>query len=118
MAKNQKPRSKIPLQNKKGPVTIFYSDTFNYVDLAAIIRDQFFAAIEDHNTMGGPLTEDDVDIIALANFLEMEFQPDALAEFANTQFGRGILLGAYLERSQNEARTEETEALNAMEDDF
>lgn len=91
-----------------------YSDRLNYYDLAATIRDMFIKAIENHDNVGGPIMDEDIDLDEFSKYLEKGFLIEALDEFTNTSFGKGLLMGAYLEHALEKAKREEREALKEM----
>lgn len=100
---------------KKGtatPVTIFYQERFDYSEIAAIVRDSFIQAIEDGSAVGGLPSSDDIDLENFAAYIAQGFIPSAVDEFMKTQFGKGLILGAYLEHLMNVALLEETEVLD------
>lgn len=97
---------------KTAPVTVFYVDRFDYSEIAAIVRDSFLQAIEDGEAVGGLPSSDDIDLESFANYISQGFVPSAVDEFMKTQFGKGLILGAYLEHMMNAALLEEAEVLN------
>lgn len=90
--------------------------SFNYYELATIIRDDFLVAISNPTALGGSVIEDDIDLESLAEYLKTGLLPEALEEFSASQFGRGILMGAYLEYTLQKSKTEEAEVLNDMDE--
>jgi hypothetical protein len=95
-----------------GPVTIYYESRFDYSEIAAIVRDSFIQSIEDGEAVGGLPSSDDIDLENFAHYISQGFVPSAVNEFMKTQFGKGLILGAYLEHMMNSALAEEQEALN------
>lgn len=91
---------------------IYYSDSYNYMDIAIIIRDTFMESVDNPEALGGPLTIDDIDVAKLAEYIEGGFEPSAVDEFMKTKFGKGVIFGAYLEHLMFNDLRDEAEVLS------
>lgn len=99
-------------KNKLIGLPIYYVDRVNYVEVAYMLRDLLL-----DNLTNTPINanEADVDIDDLAKYLEEGFQPDALQDFLENDFGKGMVIGSYMEFKLNIAKQEEEQALKEME---
>lgn len=98
--------------DKTKGLPVYYVDRLNYTDIAYILRDQFLFYFADT-----PLTanEEDLDIPDLATFLEYNLHTEGLEDFLTTDFGKGMILGMYLEHKMELAKQEEIAALKELE---
>jgi hypothetical protein len=117
----------------------------DFLEIAVHIRDAFIKYVTDEEAMGGPIDKDTINLVGLSEFLIERNQtdmptyattisqklantpqrfaeylrngltPDALQEFVNTDFGKGVLLGSYIEYEATQAREDEKKALEEME---
>lgn len=65
--------------------------------------------------LGADLTLEDVDLDKFGSYLEMEYEVETIHAFMGTEFGQGILFGAYIGYLKDESIKAEVEALEAME---
>lgn len=94
------------------PKSIYYIDKLNYTDIAFMLRDLFL-----HHFKDTPLTanDEDIDIDQLSTFLELSLINKGLEDFLTTDFGKGMILGMYLEEQMEQAIQDELEAYKEME---
>lgn len=101
----------------KSPLSIWYVNTANYLEAASIIRDRFFNNIHDLTAIGiEPHEKDEVlDLQQFADYLDRGVTYEAFNEFMRTDFGKGILLGNFLEYMAQQQRDEEDKIIAEME---
>jgi hypothetical protein len=103
------------LENKKIiGLPVFYVDRLNYTDVAYMLQDLFIKYFK-----GTQLTasDEDIDVNDLANFLEGELHSHGLDDLLSHDFGKGMVLGMYLEHKMELARKDEIAALQEMSDE-
>lgn len=91
---------------------VYYVDRLNYTDIAYILRDLFLANFADT-----PMTanDEDIDIENLSQYLEFHLQTEGLEDLMSHDFGKGMILGMYLEHLSELARQDEIAALKEMD---
>lgn len=94
---------------------IHYHDRFNYVEVAATIIEHLQEALEDEELLGSALTGEGVNAEEFGAALETLFDNHATQELVNTQFGRGILFGMYLQLKSQAMVDDEAEVLDEMD---
>jgi hypothetical protein len=106
-----------PKKIVKSPTSIWYMNIANYTESASIIRDHFFKNIHDLSAIGIEAHEKDVvlDLQQFADYLERGVTYEAFNEFMRTDFGKGILLGNFLEYMAQQQRDEEDKIIAEME---
>ena len=94
---------------------IHYTDRFNYVEVAATILEHLDDALGDEELLGETLKGEGVNVNEFADALENLFDTHATQELINTQFGRGILFGMYLQLKSEMMAQDEAEVLDEMD---
>jgi hypothetical protein len=94
---------------------IHYHDRYNYIEVAATILGHLEEALGDEELLGAALTGEGVNVEEFGAALEHLFDNHATQELVNTQFGRGILFGMYLQLKSEAMVTDEQEVLDEMD---
>lgn len=106
-----KQKNKLSKDEMRG-LPVFYTDRANYTEIAYMLRDLL---ISNLSTTPISATDADLEIEDLARYLEEGFVSEALQEFLVNDFGKGMVLGSYMEYKMNLAKQEEQEALEELE---
>jgi len=99
----------------KSPSSIHYKDRYNYVEIAATIIEQVNIALESEHLLGEALNSGSINMHDFAETLEALFDSKAVDELLNSQLGRGLLFGMYLQITSQSMESDEQEVLDEMD---
>lgn len=91
---------------------IMYIDRANYTEIAYMLRDLLMSKLA---TTPINASDADVDVEDLAKYLEEGILTESLQGFLEDDFGKGMVLGFYMEHKLNLAKREEEEMLKELE---
>jgi hypothetical protein len=101
-------------KQKNVGLPIFYIDRTNYVEIAYLLRDLLLKNLDNTAIEA---SDADIDIADFADYLEHGFRSEALEEFLTNDFGKGMILGSYMEYKLNLAKRDEEQVLEEMENE-
>lgn len=89
-----------------------YDSRLNYSDIAYILYDKVAALFMDSEYL--QTSNGDIDVEAFTRFLDEGFNTEALNELLASEFGKGMVMGAYLEHQMHQARMDEAAMLEEL----